>query len=289
MRWRLSITFHVADVWAKCATVSGLLLQHQQLPAEGAGTMTFLFRTMKHIAAVSAASDLERDPITSQLEVIVSYPFWFRRADSCVMSSMFYLDLYDRYYHSDKSWKKLFSFNTEHRISKYTDMVSSLKSNHFIRVSHFESLLWTIWFLTFLRPFSILPASCLLSPSFRLYNFLFLLHFPSSLHSCFTFFYPPLLISNWRPPSFPLGVSPALLCPQSPSGSNSSSPLPPVPEPTPSSLSAAERHLYVQGQIPLNFGFTKVNFHQVNVIARHWINQPCLKSLAGSALVDPVW
>lgn len=42
-------------------------------------------------------------------------------------------------------------------------MVSSLKSNHFIRVSHFESPLWTICFLTFLRPFSILPACCLLS------------------------------------------------------------------------------------------------------------------------------
>lgn len=133
--------------------------------------------------------------------------------------------------------------------------------------------------------------SPLLSPSFRLYNFLFLLHFPSSSHSCFTFFYPPLLlISNWRPPSFQsLGVFPALLCPQSPSGSYSSSPLPPVPEPTRSSPSAAERHLYVQGQIPLNSGFANVDFHQVNVVARHWINQPCLKSLAGSALVDHVW
>lgn len=52
--------------------MSRLLLQHQQLPAEGAGTMTFLFRTVKHSAAVSAASNLERDPVTSQLEVIDS-------------------------------------------------------------------------------------------------------------------------------------------------------------------------------------------------------------------------
>lgn len=34
--------------------------------------MTFLFRTMKHSAAMSAASYLERDPVTSQLEVIDS-------------------------------------------------------------------------------------------------------------------------------------------------------------------------------------------------------------------------
>lgn len=42
-------------------------------------------------------------------------------------------------------------------------MISHLKSNHFIWDSHFESSLWTICFLTFLRPFSILPACCFLS------------------------------------------------------------------------------------------------------------------------------
>lgn len=76
---------------------------------------------------------------------------------------------------------------------------------------------------------------------------------------CFT-------VSLFSPVDLYLHIFPALLSPQSPSGSNSSPlSLPPCFPPTSpplhrARLSSAERHLYTRGQIPLNFCFTKCQF-----------------------------